>query len=133
MGNKVPRLARYKPYSSRIYKPDDYSWHAEAACAGLPTDMFYYDDFARGPERDEKVQAALAVCMTCPVIDECLKDAIARGDRYSIQGGTTPEQRGFEHLSASKDAALPIEVIITNRVRTFKRMSLGGKRVQKEQ
>lgn len=131
MGKKVPR---YKPYSNRTYKPDDYSWHADAACVGLPTDMFYYDDYVRGPERDEKVQAALTVCMTCPVINECLTDAIARGDRYSIQGGTTPEQRGFQHLSASKDSALPIAFIITDRERTFKRMRmLGGKRVQKEQ
>lgn len=132
MGKKVPR---YKAYSDRIYKPDDYDWQANAACAGLPTDMFYYEDFARGPERDEKAQAAIAVCMTCPVIDACLTDAIVRQDRFSIQGGTTPEDRGFEHLSMRKDSVLPIAVIITNRTRKFKRMSLGGKRVstKKEQ
>lgn len=77
-----------------IYKPDEFNWHAQAACKDLPTEMFYYDDDERGPEKLYKERAALAVCNGCPVVKQCLQDAINRNDVYSIQGGTTPEQRG---------------------------------------
>jgi hypothetical protein len=46
------------------------------------------------------------VCKTCPVTKECLQDAIKRKDNHSIQGGTTPNQRGY------RQSTMPIEVII---------------------
>lgn len=95
--------------------PDDWrswGWHDQGACVNLPTDMFYYEDNERGPDRIRREQNALAVCKSCTVKDLCLADALARNDRHAIQGGTTPAQRG--HTKQTKPA-LPIEVILKDR------------------
>lgn len=68
----------------------DHRWRAEAACAGMPTDMFF-------PTRGDHAghRAACAVCDTCPVSEPCLADALASdmGHGYGIRAGTTGEQR----------------------------------------
>jgi WhiB family redox-sensing transcriptional regulator len=94
------------PATKYIYKPDEFNWHEQAACKDLPTDMFYYNDDERGEDKLNKEIAALAVCKTCPVTKECLRDAIQRKDNHSIQGGTTPNQRGY------RQSTLPIEVVL---------------------
>lgn len=71
------------------------NWHEQAACYGLKTNMFYYADLERGPIKTLRIQMAKAVCNTCPVKAECLADAMLRHDNHSIQGGTTPEERGY--------------------------------------
>lgn len=94
------------PTAKYIYKPDEFNWQANAACKDLPTDMFYYDDDERGETKLQKEIAALKVCKTCPVTQACLQDAIKRKDNHSIQGGTTPQQRGH------RQSTIPIEVVI---------------------
>ena len=94
------------PPAKYIYKPDEFIWQEQAACKDLPTDMFYYEDAERGEDKITKEIAALAVCKTCPVTKECLQDAIKRKDNHSIQGGTTPNQRGY------RQSTIPIEVVI---------------------
>lgn len=71
------------------------AWQDRANCKGLPVDMFYYteDDLTRR-ERNQKERNALRVCNNCDVKAECLQDAIDRDDAHSIQGGTTPRDRG---------------------------------------
>jgi WhiB family redox-sensing transcriptional regulator len=73
----------------------DISWHEQAACAGLDTNMFYYANLERGPAKMLRIQMAKAVCNTCPVKTKCLANALEHQDNHSIQGGTTPEERGY--------------------------------------
>ena len=70
-------------------------WHEQAACAGLNTNMFYYANLERGPAKMLRIQMAKAVCNTCPVKAKCLANALEHQDNHSIQGGTTPEERGY--------------------------------------
>ena len=91
-----------------IYNPDNFKWQDNAACRELPVTMFYYDHNERGPERDYRERAALAVCKDCPVKAACLQDAIDRNDTHSIQGGTTPTMRGHKLRSVPE---YPIEVV----------------------
>lgn len=68
----------------------DQTWRARAACAVWPATPW---DFDSGPQRDELADQAVAICLKCPVIDECLADAIADGDTWTIRGGQLPDDR----------------------------------------
>ena len=64
------------------------NWHEEAACRGR-TDLFYLtaDTAPRGrhaPNTDPWAHAR-ALCDTCPVPHDCLKDVIETGDTR-VQG-----------------------------------------------
>jgi len=64
------------------------SWRQRSACLGLDAELFFP---SRGDA--EGVDAALAVCATCPadVIDLCLADGLEQKD--GILGNTTAAQR----------------------------------------
>jgi WhiB family redox-sensing transcriptional regulator len=75
----VRRLIGYRP-----------AWTAAAACAGTATDLFF-----PGPGPGQ-ARAALAVCSTCPVIDECRRWAFEtekHGWETGVLGGYTASQR----------------------------------------
>jgi WhiB family redox-sensing transcriptional regulator len=63
-------------------------WQEAAACRDMDVEMFYPGSYD-APE----VRAALAACDGCPVRERCLTEALDRGERYGIWGGTVPEQR----------------------------------------
>lgn len=73
------------------------TWQTFALCNGLPpteADLFFPlgDDWnARGGA--ERAAEAKAYCHRCPVMSECLAQAVRVGDRWAIAGGTTPEER----------------------------------------
>jgi len=75
-------------------KWEDLSWQDNASCRGMDTNLFYYDHLQRGQQRLAKANKAKAICQGCPVKLQCLTDAVKRDDRHSIQGGTSPEDRG---------------------------------------
>jgi hypothetical protein len=53
-------------------------WEARAACAGLPSDVFF-----------DRPEQAIAICETCPVRQDCLFDAFnieSRGQMQFIVG-----------------------------------------------
>lgn len=60
------------------------TWRRDAACAGLPTAIFF-------PDRGGDDRHPLAICHTCPVAADCL-DA-SRSARYGIWGGVPAKQR----------------------------------------
>lgn len=62
------------------------TWHAESACLGADANTFFP---ARGDT--EAVLAALAICATCTVVEQCLDENIEQKD--GIYGGTTGAQR----------------------------------------
>jgi WhiB family redox-sensing transcriptional regulator len=63
------------------------TWRKRAACRGIDVEIFF-------PEtEDEDVDAAKAVCETCPVREACLEHALAHREREGIWGGTTERER----------------------------------------
>jgi WhiB family redox-sensing transcriptional regulator len=70
-------------------------WADQAACADLADDTFYPSFSGRHTRRyHRKVEAAKAICRSCPVANQCLTYAYESGDHHGIYGGTTPEERG---------------------------------------
>ena len=63
-------------------------WRRRAACRHADPDLFF------PPVGDSQTAAAaVAVCRGCPVIDACLRDALATGERHGIRGGLTGIER----------------------------------------
>lgn len=66
-------------------------WAEDAACRGLPLEMFFLDCTDRRSER--KVREARAVCRSCPVRLDCAQHALSRPERFGVWGGLTPGER----------------------------------------
>lgn len=68
------------------------SWLDRAACKGQPVELFFYIEpggmFGKG-------DAAKQICNQCPVIHECLTDALKvhHRDQYGVFGGKTALER----------------------------------------
>ncbi|MBO1753763.1 WhiB family transcriptional regulator [Allobranchiibius sp. CTAmp26] len=63
----------------------DESWAARAACrGGVPDELF-----AKGAAQ----QLAKAICQGCPVVAECLADALDNHTEYGVWGGMTERER----------------------------------------
>ena len=65
-------------------------WQARAACAGMDTEMFYPP--GHHPAIDHVWDEPRAVCLDCPVRDECLADAVEHRDAWGMRGGLVPSQ-----------------------------------------
>jgi WhiB family redox-sensing transcriptional regulator len=68
------------------------NWQLEAACRDLPVDWFFPE---QGPDDWYHLRRAVAVCESCPVIEQCLKYALTFEARSlpGIWGGTSENQR----------------------------------------
>ncbi len=67
-------------------------WATEAACRGLEPELFMSALDNRTARTD--LEAAAAVCRTCPVHVDCLDYALGAGrDLLGVWAGTTPGQR----------------------------------------
>ena len=68
------------------------NWQEEAACRDLPVDWFFPE---AGANSWHDLRRAVAVCETCPVIEDCLKYALTFEARAlpGIWGGTSENQR----------------------------------------
>ena len=58
-----------------------------ARCVGL-TDLMFSED-------DVDIAAAVAICVDCPVSEDCLERAITNGERFGVWGG----QRFYFHTA----------------------------------
>ena len=79
-------------------------WRDDAACIGIPTEMFFNDGhYGNGTDRESMM--AKQVCFNCPVQEQCLADALhferdlGKNQRAGIWGGYGPRQR---HLMNKK-------------------------------
>jgi WhiB family redox-sensing transcriptional regulator len=69
-------------------------WHSQAACLDEDPELFFPDPGDMG-----KAAEAKRICHRCPVIDDCLKEAMgvegstARQSRYGIYGGLSANAR----------------------------------------
>ena len=62
-------------------------WHKSAACLGVDPNVFY-------PAVGYNAGTARRICSFCPVIMECLDEAIAEGDvDYGIRAGLSARER----------------------------------------
>lgn len=72
-------------------------WRERAACFEADPELFFEPN---GRERDDdkaaRIEAARALCEECPVVAQCLTDAIRTGDRDAIRGGLTPHERDLK-------------------------------------
>jgi WhiB family redox-sensing transcriptional regulator len=66
--------------------PEETAWMADALCAQTDPDAFF-------PERGESPRPAKAVCLTCPVCEDCLAYALEHGERFGVWGGTSERER----------------------------------------
>ena len=70
---------------------DTTGWHQHAACRNHPWETFF------PTPNDKSTLDAIRICMTCPVINQCLEDALdsEQGAQYiyGIRGGLTPTKR----------------------------------------
>ena len=64
-------------------------WRSKAACAGWPSTLFFSESEAEAGAPGQ----AKAICRQCPVVAECLDDALAGHERYGIWGGLTTKER----------------------------------------
>jgi len=71
----------------------DWDWQVAAACRGTDTANFYHPENERGPSRARREMRAKAVCAHCPVIDSCLRWALAAREPYGVWGGLSVEER----------------------------------------
>jgi WhiB family redox-sensing transcriptional regulator len=63
----------------------DTNWQHHAACRDVPSEVFF-------PEKGRE-GIAVAICLECPVREECLAHAIEHREDEGIWGGRTPAQR----------------------------------------
>lgn len=72
----------------------DRPWTDFAECLGHDPDMFFpeidleTDGVGRATTADAK-----KICSHCPVVSECLEDALTRNDMFGVRGNTSPAQR----------------------------------------
>lgn len=87
-------VTRHVELATRFSDPDPIelitkpAWHYDAACVGSDVEIFF-------PTRGDGpgVRKAKAICAGCPVIDDCLDEALRLGERDGIRAGLTPKER----------------------------------------
>ena len=70
-----------------------WEWQLDAACAGLDTALFYQADNERGSSVRMRERKAKAICAQCPVITNCLKEALRSNEPYGVWGGMSADER----------------------------------------
>jgi len=80
---------------SRLPGPvaDVWEWQLQGACRTTDPDVFFHPEGERGPARLNRELAAKAVCVTCPVIQQCAAHALAVREPYGVWGGMSEEER----------------------------------------
>ena len=82
-------------------------WHALGACNGLDPDAFTISlrgtqGLSESVAQEEANAAAKLVCAGCSVRTECLEEAYATNDRWTIRGGLTPQERRRRRRSTNQ-------------------------------
>ena len=80
---------------SRLPGPvmDLWDWQFEGACRDLDDTMFFHPEGERGAARRRRIEAAKAVCNSCPVMMQCRAQALATREPYGVWGGLCEEER----------------------------------------
>lgn len=79
----------------RLPKPitQEWEWQLEGACQGLNSSVFFHPDGERGSARTRRADRAKAICLRCPVLEQCRRHALTVREPYGVWGGLTEEER----------------------------------------
>ncbi|MGH3496796.1 MAG: WhiB family transcriptional regulator [Nocardioidaceae bacterium] len=72
---------------------DVYEWQYSGSCMKADPEVFFSPESERGPRRRARENAAKSYCARCPVIDQCLRHALAVKEPYGVWGGLTTGER----------------------------------------
>jgi WhiB family transcriptional regulator, redox-sensing transcriptional regulator len=72
---------------------DEWEWQDLGACKDADPELFFLDHNVRHVQKRKKEQAALQVCQTCPVVQQCLDHSLRVPEFYGVWGGMTADQR----------------------------------------
>ena len=64
-------------------------WSRFGACRDEDPELF----FPEGPEERAQELQAVAVCMACPAMEACQRDALAAREQFGVWGGLTESER----------------------------------------
>jgi WhiB family redox-sensing transcriptional regulator len=70
-----------------------WDWQLRGACRGPAGDLFFHPDGERGAARTRRDVKAKTVCRRCPVLDQCLRHALATHEPHGVWGGLTATER----------------------------------------
>jgi WhiB family redox-sensing transcriptional regulator len=92
---------------SRLPGPvaDVWEWQQKGACRHADPRLFFHPESERGPARLARDAAAVAICATCPVIEECRQHGLAVRELYGVWGGLTERDREASLNQAAQNAA----------------------------
>jgi WhiB family transcriptional regulator, redox-sensing transcriptional regulator len=69
-------------------------WQASAACRGEDASYFFAPNyFEKRAQKDAREAVAKAICLRCPVRDECLSFALGIRETHGIWGGLNEMER----------------------------------------
>lgn len=68
-------------------------WQDEAACRGADGSLFFAGDPERRASRTRREARAKAICVRCPVIEQCLAFALRVEEPCGIWGGLSEDER----------------------------------------
>lgn len=68
-------------------------WWELAACLRVDPDVFITSEGVPRRVQRELEAKAKEVCASCPVRQQCLTEALARGEQYGVWGGLNPKER----------------------------------------
>ncbi len=71
------------------------TWRSHAACKDTPVDTFF-PERAEGVDTAGAVREAKLICSSCPVREECLKEALEHREEFGVFGGMTAKERDRE-------------------------------------
>jgi WhiB family redox-sensing transcriptional regulator len=72
---------------------DVWEWQLDGACREADPRLFFHPDGERGPARRKRDAAAVAICATCPVIQQCREHGLSVREPYGVWGGLTEDDR----------------------------------------
>jgi WhiB family redox-sensing transcriptional regulator len=79
----------------RLPKPvaNEWDWQLQGSCQGLNSSVFFHPDGERGSARSRRAGRAKAICLRCPVLEQCRRHALSAREPYGVWGGLTEEER----------------------------------------
>ena len=76
---------------SRTFDWDDEGWRDRAVCRDTDPDLFF--PVGTTGSAVTEIEAAKALCRTCPVREQCLEFALRANQEAGVWGGASEEER----------------------------------------
>jgi Transcription factor WhiB len=90
----VVRTGRAGRYADWRITPDLLrSWHRQALCGGVVTEVFFPADEECPPVRQHRERVAKAICAACPVRQPCALYALVHRELHGVWGGLSEADR----------------------------------------